>query len=95
MAILTLVHRLGQLGVRVVSLQESWTEAPGELAEVMYALTAWVARQESQRRSERTKAGMARLKAKGVKLGRPLGSRDKHKRKKARQRLPIWGPDAM
>ena len=95
LAILTLVHRLGQLGVRVVSLQESWTEAPGELAEVLYALTAWVARMESQRRSERTKAGMARLKAKGIKLGRPVGSRDKRKRKKARPRLPVWSPEAM
>ena len=95
LAILILVHRLGQLGVRVVSLQESWTEAPGELAEVLYALTAWVARMESQRRSERTKAGMARLKAQGTKLGRPLGSKDKRKRKKARPRLPVWDPDAI
>ena len=95
MAILNLVNKLAGYGVKVLSYQESWTEAPGELAEVLYALTAWVARMESQRRSERTKAGMARLKAKGIKLGRPVGSRDKRKRKKARPRLPVWSPEAM
>jgi len=36
---------------------------------------------ESQRRSERTKAGMARARAQGKKLGRPKGSRDRRKRR--------------
>jgi|GEM_PF-5340067 len=35
-----------------------------------------------ERRSERTKAGLARVQAKGKKLGRPKGSKDKSKRKK-------------
>ena len=56
LAILTLVSRLKICGVEVISYQESWTEAPGELGELLYALTGWVARMESQRRSERTKA---------------------------------------
>ena len=42
----------------------------GEIAELLYALSGWVARMESQRRSERTKAGLARAIAKGKKLGR-------------------------
>jgi len=37
---------------------------------------------ESQRRSERTKAGLARVVAQGKKLGRPPGSKDKRKRKR-------------
>jgi len=37
---------------------------------------------ESQRRSERTKVGLARLIAKGKELGRPKGTKDKKKRKK-------------
>ncbi len=65
LAILSLVHRLSTYGVKVLSYQESWTEAPGEVAELLYALTGWVARMESQRRSERTKAGLARVKARG------------------------------
>ncbi|MFC1904509.1 recombinase family protein [Chloroflexota bacterium] len=55
LAILRLVSKLSSCGVKVLSYQESWTEAPGELAELLYALTGWVARMESQRRSERTK----------------------------------------
>jgi len=59
LAILTLVNTLKSYGVKVISYQEAWTEAPGELAEVLYAIAGWVARMESQRRSERAKAGMA------------------------------------
>ena len=86
LAILTLVSKLKTYGVKVISYQESWTEAPGELGELLYALTGWIARMESQRRSERTKAGLARIKAQGKRLGRPSGSKDKRKRKK-RQKL--------
>lgn len=87
LAILTLVHRLGRYGVRVLSYQESWTEAPGEIADLLYSLTGWVARMESQRRSERTKAGLNRAVAQGKKLGRPPGSKDKRKRKKRAPRI--------
>lgn len=85
LAILTLVNRLKICGVRgVISYQESWTEAPGELGELLYALSGWVARMESQRRSERTKAGLARLVSQGKRLGRPPGSRDKRKKRRRR-----------
>ena len=86
LAILSLAHKLSVCGVRVLSYQESWAEAPGELAELLYALTGWVAKMESQRRSERIKAGVARVKAQGKRLGRPPGSQDKRKRRR-RQRL--------
>ena len=91
LAILSLVHRLSTYGVKVLSYQESWTEAPGEVAELLYALTGWVARMESQRRSERTKAGLARVKARGNRLGRLLGSKDKRKRKKRYQQMRLAG----
>ena len=73
LAILTLINRLKLCGVKVLSYQESWTEAPGEMGEILYAMTGWMVRMESQRRSERTKAGLARVKAQGTKLGRPRG----------------------
>jgi putative DNA-invertase from lambdoid prophage Rac len=82
LAILSLIHKLSSYGVKVLSYQESWTEAPGELGELLYALAGWVARMESQRRSERTKAGLARVVAQGKRLGRPKGSMDKRKRKR-------------
>lgn len=82
LSILSLINKLAGYGVKVLSHQESWTEAPGELAEVLYAIAGWVARMESRRRSERTKAGLQRVKAAGVRLGRPPGSKDKKRRKK-------------
>ncbi len=85
--ILNLVNTFKSYGVKVFSYQEKWTEAPGEIAEILYAIAGWVARMESQRRSERTKAGLARLKATGKKLGRPLGSQDKKRRQKRVARL--------
>jgi len=79
-SILNLLDTLKAYGCRVVSLQEPWTELPGELGEVLYAIAGWVSRMESQRRSERTKAGMARARAEG----KPIGKRgkDNGKRKK-------------
>jgi len=88
LAILTLVNRLKSHGVKIFSYQESWTEAPGELGELLYAIAGWVARIESQRRSERTKAGLARVVAQGKRLGRPPGSKDRRKRKR-RQRITV------
>lgn len=82
LAILTIVQRLKLSGVKVLSYQESWTEAAGELAELLYAITGWVAKMESERRSARTKAGLEKCKALGKRLGRPAGAKDKRKRKK-------------
>ena len=64
--------------IRVATLNEY------QMGDLLYALTGWVARMESQRRSERTKAGLARAVAEGKKLGRPKGSKDKKKRKRRR-----------
>ena len=80
LATLEIVHRLGEHGVQVLSYQESWTEVAGELRDLLLAIAGWVARMESNRRSERTRAGLARVKAQGKRLGRPPGSKDKRKR---------------
>jgi len=63
LAILLLMRRFRQARVKIISLQEAWTEVPSELEEVLLALTGWVARMESQRRSERTRAGTQGLQA--------------------------------
>lgn len=55
-ATLEIAHRLGQSDVQVWSYQESWTEAGGELIDLLLAIAGWVARMESNRRSERTRA---------------------------------------
>lgn len=81
-AILNLVNSLGQYGVKVFSYQESWTEAPGPVAELLYSITGWIAKMESERRSEQTKAGMLRAARQGKQIGRPVGSKDTVKRKR-------------
>ena len=70
MATLEIVHNLGRRKVQVISLQEPWTNVDGGLRDVLLALAGWIAEQESTRRSERTKAGMERVRASGKKLGR-------------------------
>lgn len=83
LSILMMVHKLRGYGISVLSYQEPWTEAPGELGELLFALSGWVARMESQRRSERTKAGIARKrKENNGAWGRPKGKKDSKKRKR-------------
>jgi len=81
-AILNLISTLSMYRVRVLSYQELWTEAPGQLGELLFAIAGWVAKMESERRSERTKAGLDRAVREGKTLGRPVGSKDKRRRKK-------------
>ena len=80
--IFEIVNRFKAHGIQVISYSESWTEQSGPMADLLYAITAWIAEFESRRRSERTLAGLARAIAEGKKLGRPNGSQDKKKRKR-------------
>ena len=82
-AMLREVRRFSERGVRVLSLQEPWTDTVGESYEVMLAIVGWVARMESKRRGERVKAGLARRKAAGLPVGRQVGSRDRKPRKRS------------
>lgn len=82
-SIMQLVNTFKTYGCRVVSQQESWTQqSDGMMADLLYAITAWVAKFESDRRSERIKAALARKKAKGETIGRQPGAKDKTKRKR-------------
>ncbi len=77
-SILNLVNTFKAYGTKVISIQESWTELPGEAGEVMFAIAGWVARMESERRSERTKLGLIRAVKEVKRLGRPQGAKDKN-----------------
>jgi DNA invertase Pin-like site-specific DNA recombinase len=73
-----------QAGAPVWSLKEPWTEtADRRLAELLGALYAWIAAEESRRRSERVKAGLARRKTDGKPVGRRAGSQDRKPRKRS------------
>lgn len=84
---LVLVKGFEEVGVKVLSYQETWLETLGSMRDVFIALLGWIAESESARRSERTKAGLARKAAAGWTPGRPKGSTDKKKRKRRKDTL--------
>jgi len=81
--LLQLINSFEVYGCHVVSVNESWTHPDaGPMREMFIAMSAWASKFESDRRSERTKAGLARAISRGKKLGRPIGSKDTGKRKR-------------
>jgi DNA invertase Pin-like site-specific DNA recombinase len=72
--VLARVQKLQDRGVAVKSLTESWfdTSKDNPIAEVVLAIMAWAAAEERRKISERTKAGIQRLRNIGQwKGGRP------------------------
>jgi DNA invertase Pin-like site-specific DNA recombinase len=70
----TIVHlqRLTSFGVTFHSYTEPHLATDNELVRnILLALLSSLAKVEAQKISERTKAGMARAKAKGIRIGRP------------------------
>lgn len=66
------IEELRKYKTALRSLQESWLDTTDRgVGDLMLAIFSWVAQQERLRISERTKAGLAKARAKGVKLGRP------------------------
>ena len=75
-ATLRCIREFRERGVRVLSLNEAWTDRPEAMQDLLGAFFAWMAQQESARRSERVRAGVARRKASGLPIGRLPGARD-------------------
>jgi DNA invertase Pin-like site-specific DNA recombinase len=65
------VIALDRLGIRVVSVREPWMDTTGPVRDLLVAIFSWCAQQERDRLIERTRAGIAVSKAKGVVWGRP------------------------
>jgi DNA invertase Pin-like site-specific DNA recombinase len=75
----TIIHlqRLASFGVAFHSYTEAHLSTDNELVRnILLALLASLAKVEAQKISERTKAGMARAKAKGKRIGRPTLPKD-------------------
>jgi DNA invertase Pin-like site-specific DNA recombinase len=53
------------------------------MQELLTSFFAWIAQQESARRSERVKAGLERRRKAGKPVGRQPGATDKRKRKRS------------
>lgn len=84
LAILKLVDKLKKFNVGGYKLSGTMDRGGRPLGgSALYALTGWVAQMESQRRSERVKAGLDRRKNAGKPVGRKPGSKDRRPRKRA------------
>src|SRR5580692_1160583 len=65
------LNRLTSYGIGFRSYTEQFFDSCGIFREAVIAIMATLAKQERVKRSERTKAGLARVKASGKTLGRP------------------------
>ncbi len=68
---LLLIDRLARAGVKVKSVQEPWLDPASPMYDLLLPVFAWIANQESRRIGERVKAGLKRVRAEGVRIGRP------------------------
>ena len=64
------VLELDRLGVQVMSVREGWLDTSGPVLPLLVAIFGWVAEQERAVLIERTKAGLARARRDGKRLGR-------------------------
>jgi putative DNA-invertase from lambdoid prophage Rac len=80
---LRIIGQFRERGCTVVSVQESWLSAAPEVQDVLAAFAGWMAHQESTRRSQGIKAGLARRRAEGKPVGRQPGSADKKPRQRS------------
>jgi DNA invertase Pin-like site-specific DNA recombinase len=81
---LTYLRRLTDAGVKFKSFTEQYIDSLGVFGEAIIGVLAAVAAQERIRISERTKAGLARTRAQGTRLGRPVKAVDIRKARKLR-----------
>ena len=65
------LKRLSDAGVAFKSYSEPYIDSLGVFSDAIVGIIAAIAQQERQRISERTKAGLARVKKQGKRLGRP------------------------
>jgi len=73
------LQRLESCGVAWKSLTEQYLDSAGVFKDAIVSIMATLAKQERVKMSERTKAGLARARAQGKRLGRPLKVFDRTK----------------
>lgn len=85
------LKELENLGVEWESYREPYFKSVGQFKDVVLSIISTIAKIEREKISERTKAGLQRLKKEGKKLGRPKGSKDTKKRKRLYWKHPKKG----
>jgi DNA invertase Pin-like site-specific DNA recombinase len=83
---LSYLQRLTDAGIKFKSYTEQYIDSLGAFSDAIIGVLAAVAAQERLRISERTKAGLARVRARGVRLGRPTAKIDIRKARQLRAR---------
>lgn len=73
------VMELDRVGVKLVSVREHWLDTSGPTRSLLLAIVSWIAACEREQVAARTRAGLARARARGVRLGRPPISIDTEK----------------
>jgi DNA invertase Pin-like site-specific DNA recombinase len=92
--LLRIIRELRERGCRLVSVQEPWLNGSDATTELLVSIAGWVAHQESARRSERVKAGLARRRAEGKPMGGAASKRGKDKRKRSTEGYQrAWAQD--
>jgi DNA invertase Pin-like site-specific DNA recombinase len=73
------LNRLESYGVGFRSFTEPYFDSCGVFKDAVIAIMATLAKQERIKRAERTKAGLARVRAAGKRLGRPVSLNGQHR----------------
>ncbi|MBS0351600.1 MAG: recombinase family protein [Proteobacteria bacterium] len=73
---LNLIEQLTQYGVKLIFIRQPELSTTGQHAKLLLAIYSYFAESEREFISTRTKQGLAAVQAKGIKLGRPLGSKN-------------------
>lgn len=76
---LNIINELSERGVKISFVRQPELSTTGPHTKLLLAIYSYFAETEREYISLRTKQGLAAAKAKGKKLGRPIGSRDKER----------------
>lgn len=69
--VITTVYELADLGITVIPIHSQTGPITSTMGRLLWAIQAWYAEMENGERSETIRAGLAKARAKGKKLGRP------------------------
>lgn len=78
---LNIINSLNEQNVKIIFVRQPELSTEGPQKNILLAIYSYFAETEREFISIRTKQGLAAAKAKGVKLGRPKGSRNKKSRR--------------
>lgn len=77
--VIEIINQLGQKGAEIVFVRQPELSTIGPHRKLLLAIYSYFAEAEREFISLRTKQGLAAARAKGKRLGRPKGSRDKYR----------------